>query len=315
MGTAANTCGAREGLDGFESFLRVERRRGALTVRRYRAVLEQLLGGFRRPLGEMSPADCVALLRSPTPSGAEPSRSVWNLRLAALRSLVGYLLSTEALAADPTLGLKRHKVRSREPVPLSFDEFLAILKAAARTGAPARSVAIVQTLFNSGLRVRELVSLDVGLVEWGARVFRDVRVKGGKWLCVPFNDLVVASLERYLRTRRRADRAASSPLFLSRRGGRLSVRAVQRLVSDLGGEAGILRPVTPHLFRHTNATELSNLGTPIKVVQSLYGHASPSTTETYIHPKDGAERLAVDALGEAVRRHMRLRGRRIGHAA
>lgn len=305
----------REDLEGLEAFLRVERRRGNLTIRRYRSILEAFLRGFSPPLGKLAVQDCITFLRSPTPSGVEPSRSVWNLRLAAMRSLVGYLLSTEALAEDPTLGLKRHKVRSREPVPLSLDEFLSVVDAAGRTKAAARSVAIVQTLFHTALRVREVVSLDVGRVEWGARVFRDVRVKGGAWLCAPFNDLVASSLERYLRTRRRADKAAASPLFLSKRGARLSVRAVQQLVSDLGKAAGILRPVTPHLFRHSNATELHELGIPIKVVQGICGHSSPLTTETYIHAKSGAERLAIDALGEAVRRRMRLRGQSLKRPA
>jgi integrase/recombinase XerD len=309
MGDFAAKSDVRAELDAFRAFLRVDRHRGALTVERYCGIVDAFLRGLASPISALSAHDCAAFLRSPTPFHPEPSPSVWNLRLAALRSFVSHLLSRGSLSEDPTAGLRRHRVSSREPVPLSLDELLSVVDAAGRTEAARRNVAVVQTLFHTALRVRELVSLDVGQVEWAARVFRDVRVKGGAWLCAPFNNLVASSLDRYLRTRRKADREASSPLFLSRGGGRLSVRAVQQLVKGLGRAAGILRPVTPHLFRHSNATELSCLGTPISVVQAICGHASPSTTETYIHARSGAERQAIDALGEAVLRRMRARGR------
>lgn len=299
---------ASEHLDAFEAFLRVERRRGALTIRRYSAIIEEFLGSLGdAPVSAMTKHECIAFMRSGS-GEAGPSRSVWNLRLAALRSFVCFLMDKEVLMHDPTLGIERHKIASREPIPLSLDEFLAMLEAAERTGSHrARNVAIVQALFHTALRVSEIVSLDVDHVDWDAYVFRDVRTKGEKWLSAPFNDMVAEAIDRYLVERARCRAVSPVALFLSKRGERLSVRAVQELIRRLGKAAGIARPVTPHLLRHSNATELVELGTPIKVVQEICGHASQATTERYVHARAGAHRAAIDALGVAVARRIRAR--------
>ena len=297
-----------ECIDSFEAFLRVERHRGAVTIRRYRAIIEAFVGTRGdAPLSALTKHECVAFLRRDAGT-EEPSRSVWNLRLAALRSFADYLTQKEVLVHNPTLGIERHRIASREPIPLSLDEFLALVEAAERSGPScARNVAIVQTLFHTALRVAELVSLDVDQVDWDAYLFRDVRTKGEKWLSAPFNDMVAAELERYLAERGRRRMVSVGALFVSNRGTRLSVRAVQLLVSQLGRAAGIARPLTPHILRHSNATELVELGTPLKVVQEICGHASQSTTERYVHARAGAHRAAIDALGVAVARKMRAR--------
>lgn len=297
-------------LDRFEAFLRVERRRGAMTVQRYRGIVGEFLGGLGgTPLASLTKHDCIAFLRGKG-DVEDPSRSVWNLRLAALRSFVGYLMHTEVIVQDPTLSIERHKIASREPIPLSLDEFLALVEAAAKSGAfPARNVAILQTLFHTALRVSELVSLDVDQLDWDAYVFRDVRTKGSKWLSAPFNDMAAEALEKHLADRGKQRQVTEGALFLSNRGTRLSTRSIQQLVSELGKEAGIGRPVTPHILRHSSATELVELGTPLKVVQEICGHASSATTEKYIHARAGAHRTAVDALGVAVARRMRTRRR------
>lgn len=308
----------RARVDAYAAFLRIERRRGAKTVLRYRGIVEEFAvhvaarTGADVDFSTLTKHHCLSFLRS---VGGQPateeslSRSVWNLRLAALRSFFQYFVHEEVIVQNPTHGIERHKIASREPVPLSLDEFLALIDAADRTTLElrARNVAIVQTLFHTALRVAELVSLDVDQVDWDARVLRDVRTKGEKWLSAPFNDMAAESLERHLAERIRQRQVSEGALFLSMRGTRLSVRAVQKLVSQLGEAAKIGRPVTPHLFRHSNATELVELGTPLKVVQEICGHASQVTTERYVHARAGAHRTAIDALGAKVARRMRSR--------
>jgi site-specific recombinase XerD len=134
-------------------------------------------------------------------------------------------------------------------------------------------------------------------------VLLDVRRKGGKFLSAPISDLVVEALERYLPVRERFPGA--SALFLSDRGNRMSVRAVQDVIRTLGARAGLARGIGPHVLRHGSATELAELGTKLEVIQEHLGHESVLTTRRYVHPRSAARREAVDALGARVARARR----------
>lgn len=298
-------------VDELEQYLRIERRRGALTVACYRAIVDDFVRYLASNpetsglgLAEVTRLHCLGYLRSPGRTATEePSRSVWNQRLAALRSLCQYLLDRELIAKNPTHGIERHKIRPREPIPLSLEEFTDLVEAAGRSGPMFRSrnVAIVLVLFNTAIRVSELVSLDVDQVSWDASLFKDVLVKGDKRLSKKFPALVAEALQGYLADRARRHPVSDGALFLSMRGTRLSVRAVEELVSELGRKAGIGRPVTPHLLRHSCVTELVvEQGMPLKVAQEICGHASLKTTERYTHARAGADRVAIDTLGAAV---------------
>lgn len=314
-----------ERIDAFEAYLRVERRRGAVTIARYRAIVDDFAEYLtsnqetvQLDLPAINRLHCVAYLRSPRGTATEePSRSIWNLRLAALRSLFQYLVDQEVIVQNPTHRIERHKIASKEPIPPSLSEFLDMVDAAGRTSPISRSrnVAILQVLFNTALRVSELVSLDVDQVDFDAYVFREVRTKGDKRLSAKFPDLVAGVLESYLADRGRRYPVSGPALFLSNRGIRLSVRTVEQLVSRLGQAARIGRPVTPHLLRHGCATAMTDLGTGLKAVQRICGHASQATTERYIHVRAGAERDAIDALGAAVEHGLRSRRRDRAQAA
>jgi site-specific recombinase XerD len=325
-------------LEPFEVYLRQERMRGAETVKRYVSILCDFRSFLRRAhtdaacneithneisahepcslvrrahtdaaLSAITHREISAFLRERATTSGSPSPTAWNMALSALRALYAYLNHAEVLSMNPTLRIERHKVASREPVPLSLDEFLSLVEAAETSGEKyrRRNVAIVQLLFHTALRVAEIVSLDVDRVDWHARVLRDVRTKGAKWLSAPFNDMVSHALEAYVAERAGLRAASEAALFVSNRGKRLSVRSVQEIVKALGKAAGISRAVTPHLLRHSSATELVDLGTPIRVVQEVLGHAAVTTTERYVHVRNGGRRAAIDALGarvEAARR-------------
>lgn len=288
----------------FEDYLREERMRGAETVKRYGALLRDFTLYLRgaRPavaLRAVTHREVTGFLRGAATANGVPSPTSWNLALAAVRAFFGYLNRKEILMHDPTAHIERHKIASREAAPLTLEEFVTLLDAAEASHEGARNTAIVQVLFHTALRVRELVSLDLSQVDWDARILRDVHTKGAKWLSAPFNDMVAASLQAYLAARQGAADGAG-PVFVSNRGTRLSVRSVQDIVKSLGEAAGIGRPVTPHLLRHSSATELVELGTSIRVVQDVCGHASVVTTERYVHVRAGAKKEAVDALGRRV---------------
>lgn len=301
----------------YESYLRLERDRGAATVRKYLGVLQDFaawaaLLGAGTDLETLGKAQLVEFLKLPGKLSAEPSHTRWNLRLSVLRSFYDYLFKSERINVNPALKIDRHRVRPKEPLPLYLDEYLDLVDACELAPAlyRSRNAAIAHLLFHTALRVGSVVSLDVGQVDFAARAFINVRVKGAKFQTVPFNDLTAAALERYLADRPNFLRhGEQSALFLSDRGERLSIRAAQELVKRYAAEAGIGRRVYPHLLRHSGATELLSGGVDIKTIQNLLGHESVLTTMRYAHLRGGERRRAVDDLAKRVRDRARQRAR------
>lgn len=317
-------------LGPFATYLRTERMRGVLTIGRYLSELGAFCSFLRRvhadaadgprrsgselpslvrrahtdaALTAITHLEISAFLRERATTDGRPSPSAWNMALSALRAFFAYLNHAEVLTMNPALKLTRRKVASREKIPPSLDEYVALLEAAEASAGPrrARNLAIVQVLFHTGLRVHELVSLDVDQIEWEARVFRDVPTKGAKWISAPFPDIVAQALEAYLRERAARREVSEGALFVSTRGGaRLSIRSVQLIVKALGEAAGISRSVTPHVLRHAFATELDDLGAELADVQASLGHRSRATTERYIHRRNKGRLAAIDALGARV---------------
>lgn len=307
-----------ERLPSFERFLRVERRRGVLTISRYRAIVDDFIRYLAEnpstselPATSITKQHCVGFLHLPgRTSTEEPSAAVWNQRLAALRSLFNYLQDQEPRVKDPTELISYQPTQSQEPQPLSLGEFCDLLDAAEASSAPyrARNIAILQVLYHTALRVQELVSLDLEQIEWQPEyLFRNVRTKGRKWLNAQFNDAVASALQLYIKERAARGLTTSGALFLSKRGTRLSVRGAEVLVKKLAKKAGIERDVTPHLLRHSNVDQLRRLGFRMEVPQRICNHASQRTTEKYSHVSQDEVRSAVDQLGALVTEHMRSR--------
>lgn len=309
-----------ETLAAYASYLAEVRMRRPTTIKRYIDVLEDFVAFLvaerktdQIALDAVDKKQLTAFLRRSARGEKESSRAVWNARLSALRSFYDYLFKQELILVNPAHRLDRFKIHAKEPIPLSLDEYLALVEAMRTSGEiyRARNVAIVEVMFHCALRVAEVVSLDIMQVDFENRVFLNVRTKGNKRLSVVFNDVVSVAVEAYLKDRKQTNGEAA--VFLSDRGTRLSIRAVQELIKSYAKRARILRTVTPHLLRHSSATQLVELGTSMRVVQEICGHASVTTTERYVHVNGGARRWAIDELGAAVEKRTngkRRRGRR-----
>ena len=311
-------------VERFDRYLRHERMRSPRTVARYVGVVSEfedfVAGRFGGEVAAWAAVDAstLSVFIRRNMETAKPSRTSWNGRLAALRSFYEFLVRNEVVAMNPALEVERQKEHPREPVPLSLDEMLRLVEAIEWHAEPAyraRNVALVHVLYHCALRVAEVVSLDVSQVDFDNRLFLDVRRKGDRQLSAAFNDVVAESLEAYLIERRKIRVPAMEPaLFLSDRRQRISVRTVQETVRRYGELAGLSRSISPHLLRHSSATQLVDLGTPLRVVQEICGHASIATTQRYVHVNGGQRRRAVDELGLEWRRHKRERRRIAGRA-
>jgi integrase/recombinase XerC len=225
------------------------------------------------------------------------SRSSTARRLAALRTFGRYLVREERLAEDPTALIGAPKKEQTLPAHLEVGEMDRLLAMPdASNPAGRRDRAILELFYASGLRLSELVDLDLEDVNLSGRVLR-VRGKGGKERLVPFNqsageairamtlDLTTQKAEAGRLRQGSSGRHARQrqALFLSLRGGRLTTRSVDRIVRRYVRQAAIQQGISPHALRHTFATHLLQAGADLRAIQELLGHARLSTTQRYTH--------------------------------
>ncbi len=219
-------------------------------------------------------------------SGATVAR-----KLSALRTFFRFSLREKRIAVDPVSSISGPKVGRYIPVFLTVDETFALLDApTSRDTYMLRDKAILELLYSTGMRVSELVSRDLADLDFKEEMLT-VRGKGKKERLVPVGSPAIEAVNSWLDQRlqlmeKRAGRGRpveKKALFLNGRGGRLSVRSVERMVKMYGERAGILQIVTPHALRHSFATHLLEMGADLRSVQELLGHASLSTTQKYTH--------------------------------
>jgi integrase/recombinase XerD len=281
----------------FLDHLTVERGLSRNTVASYRRDLARyarfLAGRGLRSAAEADEATVrafVASLSAATHRGAgrtgdpRPYRTSSVARaLAAVRSFHRFLVAEGEAGRDPTAGAVRPRVPRTLPRPLSVDEVTRVVEApAGREPTALRDRAILETLYGAGLRISELVGLDVDDVDLEGGSVRVVG-KGSKERMVPLGRLARQAVGAYLTGGRPTLASARSraALFLNVRGGRLSRQGSWHVIKASAARAGVRKRVTPHTLRHSFATHLLEGGADVRVVQELLGHASVATTQIY----------------------------------
>jgi len=296
----------KDQIRAFLEFLRYNRNVSAHTLRAYETDLTQLLASLAAqddcrpsevPVARFDTDGVRTFLEELNARGN--SRASAARRLAAFRTFARYLVREGALADDPTALLGAPRKEHTLPEHLAPDETTRLLEAPdAGTPAGRRDRAILELFYASGLRLSELVDLDLEDINLSSRIVR-VRGKGGKERLVPFNRSAADAIRAMqrdmagLRARpERPSRAGPSSsrqarrrqaLFLNLRGGRLTTRSVDRIVRRYVREAAIARGISPHALRHTFATHLLQAGADLRAIQDLLGHARLSTTQRYTH--------------------------------
>lgn len=228
------------------------------------------------------------------------SRATMARRAAAVRGFFGVLERDGAIERDPAARLRAPRPERRLPrVPSRKQaaETLDALGAAASEEEPVavRDFAIVELLYAAGIRVSELVGLDLADLDFTHGTVR-VLGKGSKERVVPFGAPAARALSRWIdaRTALTRDDAPTTALFLGRRGARMGTRAVYGMVERLLRDDSASGPRGPHAFRHAAATHLLDGGADLRVVQEFLGHASLGTTQLYTH-------VSIEKLRESYR--------------
>lgn len=238
-------------------------------------------------------------------------------KLAAVRGLFRFLKRRGAVETNPFQGVRGPKQPRRLPDFLPVDEAFVLLDARhPEDPIGVRDRAILEVLYGGGLRVAELVGLDLPHVDMTAGEAR-VLGKGRKERVVPLGSKALSALAAYLAVRRSLCRGPADPkaLFLNRIGGRLSTRSVGRLLERAVLRAGLARRVHPHTLRHSYATHMLDGGADLRDIQELLGHARLSTTQRYTHVTLARLREVYDRAHPRAHGSRRTLGRRAGRDA
>ncbi len=283
--------------DAFFKFLEFERNASPRTLLNYRHALAEFRKHTAKPeWTELKPDHFRRYLFDCSKRGL--ARPTIRLHFAALRTFYKFLGQRHGLKDNPLKPVLLPKLQRKLPVVLTAKQIEELLTAPLRVEKedqappwmPQRDAAIMELFYSSGLRLSELVSLDVGQVDPFSESVR-VLGKGRKERIVPVGVPALESIQKY----RQAARVECGPLFISRKGrGRMTAYSVWVLIKRYLRHTSIPVEISPHKLRHSFATHLLDAGADLRSVQALLGHASLSTTQIYTHVTVERLRRAYD---------------------
>jgi integrase/recombinase XerC len=273
-------------LEPFLEHLEWERNLAPATLRAYRSDTASLIDFVCHELDAAGPAaltpaavrSYLAHLHQRRLAGRSIERT-----LACLRTYFRFLVSEGAITASPAESVPH--VRAPRGAPEVVDRYAIeeLLDSQPETPVGDRDRAVLELLYGAGLRVGELVAIDLADLQLKERMLR-VRGKGRRERLVPFGRKAAAAVTRYLPHRarwRRGCQDRGEPLLVNQRGGRLSDRSVRRILNAAVRRTAMLHHLHPHALRHAFATHLLEAGMDLRAIQELLGHSSLSTTQVY----------------------------------
>jgi integrase/recombinase XerC len=285
----------------FMHYLALEKNASPHTCRCYRKDLEgfedflKSSGMYLNPAGgvEIEKVDRMAIRKYMSFLHRKNKKSSIARKISTLRSFFKYLIRERVIPSNPAKSVSSPKVEKTLPATLTVDEAFRLMESP--KGIPekpseasrqnfVRDRAILELLYSSGLRVSELVGLNLNELDSDLGIVK-VMGKGRKERIVPVGGKAIDALKAYLEGR--GGRTGDDPIFINLSGGRLTARTVGRLIKKYTRHSGIFRKVSPHSLRHTFATHLLDAGADIREIQEMLGHSSLSTTQRYTHVSMG----------------------------
>jgi integrase/recombinase XerC len=274
----------RSFIEHYLAHLRTERRLSPHTATNYARDLCALADHMERgSLTDWSRIDSqhVRVFAAREHAGGLSPRSVQR-RLSAVRGFFNYLLRERIVASNPAMDIRAPKAAKRLPGTLDVDQLNHLLDVPPENVLAVRDKAIMELFYSSGLRLDELVGLDLAQLDLADRTVR-VLGKGRKTRIVPVGRKAHDALHLWLRDRGSLARTSENAVFVGRNGSRLKHRAIQLRIAYWARRKGLPSHVHPHLFRHSFATHLLESSKDLRGVQELLGHADISTTQIYTH--------------------------------
>jgi tyrosine recombinase XerC len=280
-------------LDDYIRYLIAERNASVHTISNYRREISQFMGFAHqhrvREWADVTPALLRQWLATLHAQGYVKASVV--RRVSELRAFYAWMVRSDRADANPVQAISAPRLPQRLPRPLNVEEVEALLDVPdAATPQGQRDRAMLELLYAGGLRVSELLALDVGSLDLAQGQVR-VLGKGARERVVLIGAPAERALQMYLASGRKAllgpGGQHTGALFLNRFGRRLSISMFTRSLSRYARAAGIERPITPHMLRHSFATHLLDGGADLRSVQELLGHESLGTTQVYTQVSQG----------------------------
>jgi len=271
-------------IDKFLHYIQIEKRLSAQTQKHYRRDLQLLLQyGTANEIPSWTAIDSHRL-RSYINYRHRQGLSASSLQreLSSIRSFYHYLLRENLAQANPAQGVSAPKRSRPLPATLDADQVSHLLDFEANTPLEIRDRAIMELLYSSGLRLGEVVSLDLTDIDMDDACVR-VTGKGSKTRIVPVGRFAREAIQRWMKHRQCMVQEDELALFISQRGTRLSGRSIQQRLRQCGVKQGLDTRLHPHKLRHSFASHMLESSSNLRAVQELLGHADISTTQIYTH--------------------------------
>ena len=272
---------SEELLAGYLRHLKNERRLSPHTLSAYRHDLRTFLDFCSRSTIALAELDSYAVRRFAAEchrKGSSP-RSI-SRRLSAVRRFLAYLVQEHVLTSNPAVSVQSPKPARRLPATMDADQVAGLLALPGDDLLTVRDRAMLELLYSSGLRLAELVRLDLVELDLADQTVR-ITGKGNKTRVVPVGRHAVAALESWIERRAAIAAVGEDAVFVSRRGTRLAGRTVQARLKQWAKRQGAGLAIHPHMLRHSFATHILESSGDLRAVQELLGHASISTTQIY----------------------------------
>lgn len=273
-----------EHLQNYMRYLHDERRYSNATIENYQRDLLQ----FIEFINAINVTDCcdVDSLHVRNFAGSRRRRGVsarsLQRSLSAIRGFYNYLLREQLIENNPVADVRAPSIEKKLPNLLDVDEINRLLTEGPQNPLKLRDHAMMELMYSSGLRLAEIVNLDINDIDLPqAQVL--VVGKGNKSRYLPIGTVACKTLQRWLDARPNIIAENEQAVFVNNRGLRLSPRAVQQRMAQLGREQGMEKHVHPHMLRHSFASHLLESSGDLRAVQEMLGHADISTTQVYTH--------------------------------
>ncbi len=263
----------------FKEYLSLERNYTKNTVNAYVSDIKQLSKYYESNLLELNTEDLKKYLK--TVSNLS-TRTIAH-KISSFKVFYNYFKKIDKIKSNPANELISPKLDSKLPVYLTLEEVSNLLDIEIRTPYDARNKAILELLYSSGLRITELINLEMANVDLEECLIR-VMGKGRKERIIPLGDYAIEALSNYINNYRNVlNKKNTTYIFLNNQSSNISRQFIFKIIKQEAVKKGIKKNVSPHTLRHTFATHLLKNGADLRIIQELLGHENLSTTQVYTH--------------------------------
>ena len=272
-------------LNDFCDYLKIDKRYSDLTVESYRTEIKGYLDFFKeknikvKDIKNSDIKDYLAFIKK-----GETSDRTLAHNVSVIRTFYKFLLTLKVIERNPTEFLELPKLRKKLPTVLSKEEVEKLLDIDLTDCYSYRNKAMLELLYSTGLRVSELVNLELNNIDLENCTLKTIG-KGNKERIIPISDYALYYIEKYINEYRGSmlKKGVNNYVFINNHGNVMTRQGFFKIIKKLANEKGIKTPISPHTLRHSFATHLLDYGADLRSIQEMLGHSNLSTTQIYTH--------------------------------